>query len=233
MHPTDLTISEYVDDALGAVERTDVERHLTTCEECRLLVDGLREVRQQAATLAPLQPPAHAWERIEQAIRVESSGPRRRVSWSWLAAAAVLILGTIAGLRFWLPARQGGAAPGAPAVNSRELAQNVESELLQAEQHYQKAISGLQQIANAEKGALDPKTAATVEENLATIDRAISESRAALKIQPHSEPAQQSLLESFKSKISLLEDTVALINEMRKGNDAGTAVIVSGIKQKS
>jgi len=65
------------------------------------------------------------------------------------------------------------------------------------------------------------------------VDQAISESRAALRTQPNSAPAQQSLLESFKSKIALLQDTVSLINEMRKGNDAGAARIVSGIKEKS
>jgi hypothetical protein len=108
----------------------------------------------------------------------------------------------------------------------------VESELRAAEQHYENAIKGLEQIANAEQNALDPKTAATLQKNLAVIDQAITESRAALRAQPTSEPAQQSLIESFKSKIALLQDTVALINEMRKGNEAGAARIVSGIKQK-
>ena len=64
------------------------------------------------------------------------------------------------------------------------------------------------------------------------MDQAINESRAALKTQPGSEPAQQSLLDNFKTKISLLQDTVALINEMRKGNEAGAARIASGLKQK-
>ena len=52
------------------------------------------------------------------------------------------------------------------------------------------------------------------------------------KPQPASEPAQQSLIEGFKTKIGLLQDTVALINEMRKGNEAGAARIASGLKQK-
>ena len=64
------------------------------------------------------------------------------------------------------------------------------------------------------------------------IDQAIGESRAAVRAQPASEPAQQSLIENFKTKIGLLQDTVALINEMRKGNEAGAAQIVSGLKQK-
>jgi len=64
------------------------------------------------------------------------------------------------------------------------------------------------------------------------IDQAILESRAALRTQPASEPAQASLVENFKAKLGLLQDTVALINEMRKGNEAGAGPIVSGLKQK-
>jgi hypothetical protein len=120
------------------------------------------------------------------------------------------------------------------AAGSREVAtaQSVEAELMQAEQHYQKAITGLERIANSEKGALDPQTASTLEKNLTVIDQAISESRAALRSQPSSEPAQASLLESFKAKIALLQDTVALINEMRKSDNAGAASVVSRLKQK-
>src|SRR5205807_180638 len=142
-----------------------------------------------------------------------------------LAAAAILIVGTVVGLRL---ASQGRRAP--TNTLSAPDAQSIASELALAAEHYQKAISGLEQIANAEKGALDPRTAATLQKNLAVIDQAITESRAALQTQPNSEPAQQSLLESFKTKIGLLQDTVALINEMRKGNDAGAARI---LKEKS
>ena len=42
----------------------------------------------------------------------------------------------------------------------------------------------------------------------------------------------ESLIENFKAKIGLLQNTVALINEMRKGNEAGAARIVSGLKQQ-
>jgi hypothetical protein len=158
-------------------------------------------------------------------------------SWSWLAVAAALLLATFIGFKVVDLHRQtGSSAPAASSVAApanAPSAQSVEAELLQAEQHYQKAIAGLEQIANAEKGALDPQTASTLEKNLTVIDQAISESRAALRAQPASEPAQVSLLESFKSKISLLQDTVALINEMRKGNtDAGAARVISGLKQK-
>jgi hypothetical protein len=162
---------------------------------------------------------------------------RYRLWLPWLAAAAALVLATVVGLRY-APGRSQTGAPtsqapdGSAQVSAGDAAQSVEYELRQAEAHYENAIKGLEQIANAEQNALDPRTAATLQKNLAVIDQAISESRAAVRSQPASEPAQQSLIENFKTKIALLQDTVALINEMRKGNEAGAARIVSGLKQK-
>jgi anti-sigma factor ChrR (cupin superfamily) len=160
-----------------------------------------------------------------------------RASWiAGLAAAAALVLATAVGLRY-APSRTPGArqdaAPGTGAsVSAGAAVQSIETELRQAESHYENAIKGLEAIANSEQSELDPRTAATLQKNLAVIDQAISESRAAVRSQPASEPAQQSLIEGFKTKIGLLQDTVALINEMRKGNEAGAARIASGLKQK-
>ena len=242
MHPNGLVINDYVDDALDRGERTTIERHLAECAECRALVDDLRDVRRRAGALDATPPPARAWKRIERALAAEQRAGRRpgtggasRVRrWSWLAAAAALVLATIVSVRYYqAPARSGGGAtPAAGGRGDAADAQSVQSNLQQAEQHYRQAIAGLEQIKNAEQGALPPQTAASLEKSFSVVDQAISESREALKAQPNSEPAQESLLESFKTKIALLEDTVALINEMRKGNDAGAARIVSGLKQK-
>jgi anti-sigma factor RsiW len=241
MHPNDVILNDYVDDALATIERLEVDRHLETCPDCRVLVDDLRRLRRQIADLPVPAPPPRVWSRIERAIQLDRTAGTStgrgwlsaRPAWQWLAAAAALVLvATLVGVRLGPLARRApGVAPEATPQNAA-LAQQVEAELRQAEAHYQKAIAGLEQIANAEKGALDPQTAAILQKNLSVIDQAISESRAALKAQPDSEPAQNSLLESFKTKIALLQDTVALINEMRKGNDAGAARIVSGLKQK-
>ena len=51
-------------------------------------------------------------------------------------------------------------------------------------------------------------------------------------MEPSSEPALASLLDNFKSKIALLQETIALINEMRRGSDTGAAGAVTGLKQK-
>jgi hypothetical protein len=78
---------------------------------------------------------------------------------------------------------------------------------------------------------VDPQLAATLQKNLQLIDQAIGESRAALAREPASTPAQQSLFEAFRTKIAFLQDTIALINEMRKGNEAEAARIAEGLKK--
>lgn len=252
MHLEETVITDYVDGTLNADERIGVERHLEQCAECRRLVDDFTEIRRLAGSLEFREPPARAWTRLERAIRLETlhatesgsakaapsaAGITRIRTWmTFAAAAAVLVLATVAGLRYVMtdktrPANV-AATPTAGSNQAQAAATAVEAELRAAEEHYDKAIRGLEQIANAEQGALDPNTAATLQKNLAVIDQAISESRAAVVSQPTSEPARESLLESFRTKLALLQDTVALINEMRKGNEAGSGRAASTLKPR-
>ena len=98
--------------------------------------------------------------------------------------------------------------------------ESITQEFAAAEQHYQKAITDLETIARQETGELDPQVAAVLQKNLTVIDQAINESRAALKSQPSSANAQDGLFDALKTKVALLQQTVELINEMRKGNQA-------------
>ena len=161
--------------------------------------------------------------------------PRRPVFWGGLAAAAVLVLAAAtAVLMFSLPGGPGSSPAGttagagqAPAhPGGTDAVQSVESELLLAEQHYQNAIAGLEKIAREGQSSLDPEMAAVLAKNLGIVEQSIRESRDALKTQPASEVAQATLFEGLRRKVDLLKDTVALINEMRKGNQAGAAQIV-------
>jgi anti-sigma factor RsiW len=237
MHPNGTTLNDYVDGSLGPVERHEADRHLAGCAACRQAVEDLREIVGLSKELELREPPVRAWSRLERALQMEEKGARKRgtAPFLWFAAAAALALATAIGMRdapFHIGAPPAEAPGIGAAIGAGDAAQSIETELRQAETHYEKAIKGLEAIANSEQGELDPRTAATLQKNLAVIDQAISESRAAVRQQPANEPAQQSLIEGFKTKIGLLQDTVALINEMRKGNEAGAARIASGLKQK-
>jgi hypothetical protein len=246
-------LSEFVDGRIDRAARDATEQHLTRCPACRTLVADLRAIRQTASSLDRLAPPERVWPRIAAEIRTASTatgktaaGAFRATAWrrAWrpFALAATIVLAVAIGALYTRPGRPApepdplkpGAAPGpaaASASGGAELAQTVESELRIAEEHYDKAIAGLEQIARAEGQSLDPQVAAVLQKNLAIIDQAIGESRAALRSAPNSPQAQQSLFEALRNKVNLLQDTIALINEMRKGNPAEAARLVQGLNK--
>jgi anti-sigma factor RsiW len=219
---------DLVDGRLDPAQQRDVERHFEACAECRALVTDLRSIRAAAFMLDRREPPAAVWAQVQSAVATEPL-PRARVllmptrhNWPvWLAAAAVLTLATTVGL--W-PLMNGGAVQERDAAAAEAPAEvtveSVTAEFEAAEKHYQKAIDDLQTIASKDTGELDPQVAAVLQKNLTVIDQAITESRAALKAQPSSTNAQDGLFDALRSKVALLQQTVELINEMRKGNQA-------------
>lgn len=237
-----ILLSDYVDGTLAASDRARLEAHLSTCAACRAEAEDFGAIRAAARGLERHVPPPHVWRRLSVALDKERARPSLRnlarrlqagAIWRPVAVAAALLLAV--GATSWVLWRQIPSTPPArtamaPAADP-ELVQTVETELKLAEEHYQKAIAGLEQITRSESAALDPQVAAVLQKNLEVIDQAIGESRAALQTQPASDVAQESLFEALRSKVSLLQDTVVLINEMRKGNPEGTARIVSGLNQ--
>jgi anti-sigma factor RsiW len=158
----------------------------------------------------------------------------RRSVLTGLAAAAALVLATSGGIYYLT--RQAAAPAPAPVVDSSsahakpgQSVQSIESELQLAVQHYENAIAGLDKVAKEGESVLTPETTAVLAKSNAILDQAVSESQAALRTQPTSEVARASLFEALQRKVSLLRDTVALINEMRKGDSAGTARVVGSL----
>jgi hypothetical protein len=128
------------------------------------------------------------------------------------------------------------AAAPAGNANADIDVESVEAEFRLAEQHYQNAIAKLEQAARLDQAGrdentLDPQTAAMLQKNLQVIDQAISESREAVRSEPLSAAARDSLFDALRRKVALLQDTIALMNEMRKGNSAGAAQIVDGLNK--
>ena len=118
----------------------------------------------------------------------------------------------------------------ASPLTSARCTSSVEAELQQTERHLERAVAGLEVLAR-DRQTLDPQVADEVQKNMLVIDRAIGESRAAIRTNPLSAEAQDSLFEAFRAKIALLQDTVALINEVRKGNQAEAARIADGMNK--
>ncbi|HSC26583.1 MAG TPA: hypothetical protein VLD67_04875, partial [Vicinamibacterales bacterium] len=112
--------------------------------------------------------------------------------------------------------------------SSVDAVESVAAEFKLAEQHYQNAIAKLEEATRGDQTAIEPEVAAILQKNLQMIDQAIAESRAALNAEPQSLPARTSLFDALKRKVVLLQDTIALMNEMGRGDAAGAAQIVEG-----
>jgi anti-sigma factor RsiW len=248
------SIQELIDGTIGTIRRAELERHLDECAECRAFRADMEAIRRTADSLDPLDPPAGAWLQIAGRLRQEGRvlpPPRERARSSphlvllALAASLVLAVGAAIGVIMTHRPAPTPAPPVAATTAPRpgnadtDLAvESVEAEFRLAEQHYQNAIGKLEQAARLDQAAsggdsavIDPQTAAMLQKNLQVIDQAISESREALRSEPQSASARDSLFDALKRKVALLQDTIALMNEMRKGNSAGAARIVDGVNK--
>ena len=244
-------LQDLADGTLGPVRRAELQTHLDGCDQCRALAMDLQKIRAAARTLDPVTPPDHVWMQIAGRLRhegrvVETQPTVARRSFGLLALAATLLLAVGASLYVLFPRDAApvpsAAAPGTETAGSQpagsrggnatraDAVQSIADDFAEAERHYQSAITKLEQAAKADDDAIDGETAAILTKNLQVIDQAIAESRAALNDEPESAPARNSLFEALRRKVTLLQDTVALMNEMRKGNSAGAAQIVGSSK---
>jgi hypothetical protein len=240
-------IQELVDGTLGPSRTAELQQHVAQCAACRALASDLQQIRSLAASLDHPAPPVGVWLQIAGRLRQEGRGQTppvvqrgRQRQYALLALAAGLIAAIGASLLLFAPRFRGGqqnapqSASGSPEAGSPaadDTVQSVESEFRLAEQHLQSGIAKLEEAARLDESAVDPRTVATLKKSLEVIDQAIAESRAALKSEPQSTIARTSLFDALRRKVVLLQDTIALMNEMRKGDAAAAAQIVEGVNK--
>lgn len=243
-------LSDLVDGSLAGDVRAGIDAHLQGCADCRSLFADLKSIREAGRHLPKATPPDALAARVFDAIAHERTpvaptstpslstgrvlhgrfgGWRRPV---WLTAAAAAVLAVAVGVAMYVRTPQPSVAKAPANAASTEAVQSVENEIDAAQQHYTKAITALEQVAKEGQANLDPQTMAVFDKSNGLVDQAIHESQAAVKAQPSDEQAQASLFDALQRKVDLLKDTVALINEMRKGDQAGTARIVGGLGTK-
>ncbi|HVD94314.1 MAG TPA: zf-HC2 domain-containing protein [Vicinamibacterales bacterium] len=232
------SVHELVDGTIGAIRRAELEQHLDGCDACRALVSDLQRIRDAAGALPEMRPPDRVWLQIAGRLRQEgrittaAEPERTRHSYvAWLAIAAALVIAAGGAVMLLIPRPTTPSQSAAPAAQNSgapvRSVETVQNEVDAAQQQFEKAISELEKVAKANQQALDPGTSATIEKNLGIIDQAIAENRAAVKSEPASVAARETLFDALRQKVSLLQDTISLINEMRKGNNAGAAQLVN------
>ena len=216
-------LSEYIDGELDKTERAALEAHLATCGQCYATLADLRQVVARAKTLADREPAKDLWAGIRAGLNAESvtrqtPGRRpgvsgsRRFSFSvpqLLAASIALML--VSGGSAWLAFRSDATPPtaqgdiGRPEPSNRNVARwQVQSDI---------AIAELQDALALNESKLDTATVRIVRENLAVIDRAISQAQHALKRDPGNTYLNLHLAKAMRQKIELLRRANALAGE--------------------
>jgi hypothetical protein len=228
-HECQPLLSAYVDRAIGGDERAAVASHLGNCLECRALAEDLASIRSAASALEPLLPPAHVWHQLSAAAAHTRRSPFQLGWFGWRPLTAIAMSAVIAaGLWRVGTLLQPDVSTRAPQIADVTPIADTDSD---PEAHYTVAIARLEEVTRADRDVLDQETAGAMNAGLMVIDDAIDESRAALKSEPQSESAQESLFAALRRKVALLQEMLALINEMRKGNQEGAARILSEINR--
>ncbi len=184
------TLNEYVDGTLAARERATVEAHLAGCAGCRTAVAELRRLVAEAQGLArSIEPERNLWTAIDARIVQRATYNVQRAFWRGaLAAAAVLVIAL--GLYRLLPPSTAHYRPAGGGAG--------------VEADFDRATNELSLILAAQRGRLRPETVALVERNLAVIDAAIAESRAALARDPANAELQHLWATAARQKVELL-----------------------------
>lgn len=165
------------------------------------------------------------------AARVEKEERARRVSPRWttarLAAAAAALVVSTAGITYVATTHADSArttvaaappSPGAIGAPDSQAARPGtatsggvrNASALSSEQLYDREIAHLQTIVRERRSLLDPATIAVIQRNLAVIDTAIAQSRAALAADPNSRFLNEQLNSVLGQKVELLR-TAALL----------------------
>jgi anti-sigma factor RsiW len=225
------SLSDYIDGLLAPAEHAALTEHLRTCDDCRGLVDDLMRLKDTARSLGPIVPPAHIWQNIQASL--PQAAAKRQARAQWLAIAAALVLVT-AGAYFFTrlasPASTTDVAHNDKSnVSAPATVETVEQELAKAAGHYETAIATLEAVAKQDN-RLPADAAAKLQVSLAQVDKYIAESRAALVSEPESAPARDSLFTALRKKVEILQQTVALMGAMQRGDRETTARVIDGKK---
>jgi anti-sigma factor RsiW len=207
-------LSAYLDDELSADERANLEQHLGSCDECRADLDQMKRVVGWAATYDGREPANDVWPEISAAIANTPSGvvkldtrrqSRRGFTFSLPQSLAAAIALTVVGAGGWWLAR--ATAPNQMAsvidVSAPEAGATVTATIAVA-QKYGPAITDLEQVLLQDDGTLDSTTVRVLRQQLAIIDRALTEAQEALARDPASEFLADHYTGMMKKKLNAL-----------------------------
>jgi hypothetical protein len=233
MHWTD-RLSEYHDGELTPAEHAACDAHLATCESCQTVLRELQMVTAAARADVEREPATDLWPGILSEIQgrgrlaagatkadgIFRTSRRRQITFSLpqLALAASLLIAVSASVSYLAAGRATGPTI-APTVRETPIQAMAEplmpasSDATRAnfaDAQFDEAVADLEKILVDQRQALDPRTVMVIERNLAVIDDAIRQARAALDADPANTFLNSHLADARKRKLDLLRRATTL-----------------------
>jgi hypothetical protein len=152
------------------------------------------------------------------AAKAASSGARR-ISFTLpqLALAASLLIAVSSGVAYIAAGRalnQAATAPAETPIQAQaEPMMPPSADIMPAnfaDAQFDRAVSDLEQVLVQQRDELDPRTVMVIERNLAAIDEAIRQARAALSADPGNQFLNSHLAQSRRRKLDLLRHAATL-----------------------
>jgi len=205
-------LSDYVDGELAAGEQSALEAHLTTCAACRATLEDLGRVVVRAKSLEGRPPKADLWSGIHARLTpgrrpgVSPDATARRFPWrvsfnvpQLIAASIALVL--LSGGGVWLALQPGDQVRDGRPIPMTSAVWTGRTDA---------AIADLQDALERNESRLGTATVRVVRENLALIDRAIAQARAALEADPGNAYLNLHLADTMRRKLELLRRVNAI-----------------------
>jgi hypothetical protein len=219
-------LSEYIDNDLHELKRTQVRLHLEKCAECVTVYQDLTQIVSVSRALPNLVPHTELWGRIEDEIRELSAKPAAQSKsntwqrfWGYRLNLS-LSLPQLAGGTFFMfvllavtasvsyHPEQISLLPKDGVLNSTRgtiIARPLVNVMNPEEAELSGAINRHMQSLDKRRAKWDSKMQELFDRNLIIVDRSLAECRQILMRAPNDEVAHEALIIAYKEKLRLLE----------------------------
>lgn len=216
-------LSGYLEQELDPRERQFMQQHRSACATCAALVHDLELLVMTAAELPGITPSRDLWhgiaDRIETPVTTLPVRPlanvtpiaRRSVSVRWFAVAATVLVAVSSAVTWRVASSRRAEQTVASADRAADSANRATVvPVVNADVVYEEQIVALRTIVDQRFRELDSVTVKELKRNLAIIDKAIADSKAALAKDPNSQIVSGSLDRALANKVALMR-RVALL----------------------
>jgi hypothetical protein len=203
-------LSDYIDGEMSLSERLELEAHLAQCAECSDTLLGLRRVVARARALEDVTPDADLWPGI--ATQIGARIPRRwTFSLPQLAAASIALVALSSGAGWMLHSGAIASSLASAPVPPQPSVPLVVGPAAHTGGSYDQAVADLERVLAEGRGRLDTATVRVLEQNLATINRAIAQAQLAVAADSANLYLNSHLAATMRRKLELLRQAAALV----------------------